>query len=183
VTARRNPGASAPVPIVKTATNEETTPPQRRVDLGMDELAARTTVDAHAQTTVTTPVRRLARARITSTPAGDVAHVQYTNPYRTPADARPDAGAFLSIGHLNDLPWYRADQPPARHDCWRQSWHTDTDGYLWLERCPCGGLRTYREGQPTTLWWVARNSRATGRVLSPSIIRRACTWLRQKGRP
>lgn len=167
--------SSVSIPIVKTATNEETTPQQRRVDLGMDELAAHTTADARAQTPVTTPVRRLARVRITATPAGDVAHVRYANPYR---EAERRAG----VVHLDGLPWYLADLPAAAHDCWRQSWHTD-DNRLWLERCPCGGARAYRDGRPSTPWWFGRNSRATGRVLSSSIIRRACRWLRQKGRP
>lgn len=98
-------------------------------------------------------------------------------------EARRTADRNAGIGHLNDLPWYTAPIPPAAHDCWRQSWHTDVNGHLWLERCPCGGTRVYREGRPSTLWWVGRNSRATGRVLSPSIIRRACRWLRQGGRP
>jgi hypothetical protein len=163
---------------VKTATNEETTPQRRRVGLGMDELAARTTADAHAQAPVTTPVRRLTRVRITPTSAGDVAHVRYANPYRTPGDAHREAEDRAGVGHLGGLPWYRAELPPAVHDCWRQSWHTDAAG-LWLERCPCGGART--PAKPDAQWF-GRNTRGTGRVLSPSIIRRACTWLRREGR-
>lgn len=154
-------------------------PATRRVDLVMDELAARTSADAHAQAPVTTPVRRLARVRIEKTSTGEIAHAQSSNPYRTSQEARQHAG----IGHLDGLPWYRAALPPAAHDCWRQTWHTDPAGHLEFERCPCGGARAYRDGQPAAPRWFGRNTRATGRVLSPSIIRRACRWLRQKGRP
>lgn len=172
------------IPIVKTATNEETTPQRRRVDLGMDEHAARTAADARAQVRVSTPIRRLARVRITSTPTGEVAHVQCDNhPYRTADDAHRAAERAAGVEHRDGLPWYRAELPPAAHDCWRQSWHADDTAGLWLERCPCGGARAYRNGRPSTPWWFGRNSRGTGRVLSPSIIRRACAWLRQKGRP
>lgn len=149
----------------------------------MDELAARTVADAHAQTPVATPVRRLARVRITTTPTGDVAHVPYTNPYRASGDAHPDTKPFLHVVHVDGLPWFSAPLPPAAHDCWRQSWHTNPDGTAWLERCPCGGARTYPDGQPAAPGWFGRSTRATGRVLSPSTIRRACRWLRQKGRP
>lgn len=176
---RRITGSSVSIPIVRIATDEETTPQPRRVDLGMDELAALTTADAATQTPVTTPVKRLARVRTAKTPAGEVAHVQSVNPYRTGDGAEP----HTAVEHLDGLPWYTASIPPARHDCWRQSWHLNEAGHLWLERCPCGGIRTYRDGRPSTPWWCGRNTRATGRVLSPSIIRRACRWLRQKGRP
>lgn len=176
---RRILRSSVSLPIVRIATDEETTPHQRRVDLGMDELAARVLADAAAQAPVTVPVRRLARVRTEKTPAGDVARVQWVNPYRTDDGAERHA----AVDHLDDLPWYRAPIPPAAHDCWRQSWHLDEVGNLWLERCPCGATRTYREGRPVTPWWCGRNIRATGRALSPSIIRRACRWLRQKGRP
>jgi hypothetical protein len=149
----------------------------------MDEFAARTTADARAQAPVSTPVRRLARVRITSTPTGEVAHVQCDNhPYRTADSGHRDAEHRAGIGHLGGLPWYRAELPPTVHDCWRQSWHADVNG-LWLERCPCGGARSYRDGRPATPRWFGRNSRSTGCVLSPSTIRRACRWLRQKGRP
>jgi len=149
----------------------------------MDEYAARTPADAHAQTPVTTPVRRLARVRITSIPNSDAARVPYTNPYRAAGDARRDTRPFPSVAHLDNLPWYSAPLPPAHHDCWRQTWHANPDGTVWLERCPCGGARTYHDGQLATPCWFGRNTRATGRVLSPSIIRRASTWLRRKDRP
>lgn len=74
------------------------------------------------------------------------------------------------IGHLDDIPWYSAAIPPAGHDCWPQSQHANADGVLWLERCPCGGARVHHLTAGT---WFDHNSRATGRVLSPSVIRLA----------
>ncbi|MFJ5984330.1 hypothetical protein [Lentzea sp. NPDC092896] len=75
-----------------------------------------------------------------------------------------------SVAHLEDVPWYSAPIPPAGHECWRQSWHTNENGLLWLERCPCGGARVLH---PTAGSWFGHNTRATGRALSPSVIRLA----------
>ena len=87
------------------------------------------------------------------------------------------------IGHLDGLPWYRAELPAPEHACTRQSWQTDTVGHLWLERCACGGARTHHPANPDPQWF-GRNSRVTGRVLSPTVIRRALLrWLHKKGRP
>lgn len=74
------------------------------------------------------------------------------------------------ITHLDGLPWYRAAIPPTAHDCWPQSQHRDPDGVLWLDRCPCGGARVHH---PTAGDWFGRDTRASGRVLSPTLIRLA----------
>ncbi len=74
------------------------------------------------------------------------------------------------IVHLDGVPWYTAPIPPAGHDCWPQSRHTNDNGVLWLERCPCGAARVHH---PTAGAWFGRDTRATGRVLSPSVIRLA----------
>ena len=179
---RRSPGLSSSLLIVRTATNEETTPLRRRVDLGMDELAARTSADTRAQAPIGIPVRRIARARITTPPASDVAHVRWTNPYRASDEANCGVEQRAATQHLDGLPWYRAPLPEPEHACWRQSWQTEA-GRLWLERCPCGGARTHHQFTSDPVWF-GRNSRATGRVLSPSVIRRALLrLLHKKGRP
>lgn len=74
------------------------------------------------------------------------------------------------IVHLDDAPWYSAPIPPAGHECWPQSRHTNDVGVLWLERCPCGAARVHH---PTVGAWFGRDSRATGRVLSSSMVRLA----------
>lgn len=74
------------------------------------------------------------------------------------------------IVHLDDAPWYSVPIPPAGHECWPQSQHLNDVGVLWLERCPCGAARVH---QPTAGAWFGRDSRATGRVLSSSMIRLA----------
>jgi hypothetical protein len=75
-----------------------------------------------------------------------------------------------SITHLDGIPWYRAPLPAAVHECWPQSWHTNSDGVLWLDRCPCGAARVHH---PAAGGWIACDTRATGRTLSPSVIRLA----------
>lgn len=75
-----------------------------------------------------------------------------------------------SITHLDGVPWYLAPIPPAVHECWPQSQHANADGVLWLDRCPCGAARIHH---PAASAWLERDSRATGRVLSPTVIRLA----------
>lgn len=74
------------------------------------------------------------------------------------------------ITHLDGVPWYTAPIPPTGHDCWPQTQHHNADGLLWLDRCPCGAARVQH---PTIGAWFGRDTRATGRVLSPSVIRLA----------
>jgi hypothetical protein len=88
------------------------------------------------------------------------------DPSMTTTETRHPAG----VTHLDGVPWYTAPIPPAGHDCWPQSRHHNDDGVLWLERCPCGAARVHH---PTAGGWIDRGSRATGRVLSPSVIRLA----------
>jgi hypothetical protein len=68
------------------------------------------------------------------------------------------------VTHLDGTPWHSTPLPTADHTCWPHTSHTDPNGTVWLDRCPCGAARTTSD-------WFHRNSRATGRVLSPSVIR------------
>lgn len=100
-------------------------------------------------------------------------HGHGVHPATRRVDLRMDTiGTWRPAGvtHLDGVPWYTAPIPPAGHDCWPQSQHHTADGLLWLERCPCGAARVHH---PTAGDWFGRDTRATGRVLSPSVIRLA----------
>ncbi len=100
-------------------------------------------------------------------------HGQGVHPATRRVDLRMAAiGTWRPAGivHLDGVPWYAAPIPLAGHECRPQSQHRNADGLLWLERCPCGAARVHH---PTAGAWFGRDTRATGRVLAPSVIRRA----------
>jgi hypothetical protein len=76
-----------------------------------------------------------------------------------------------AVYHRDGTPWRNLPTPPPQHTCWAQTSHLDHDGAVWLQRCPCGAARTHAG-------WFHANSRATGRVLSPTILWIATRHLR-----
>lgn len=111
--------------------------------------------------------------RNTRAPYRGRCHGQGVHPATRRVDSRMatiETRCLAGVTHLGGVPWYTSPIPSDGHSCWPQSQHRNQDGVLWLERCPCGAARVH---YPIASDWFGHNTRATGRALSPSVIRLA----------
>lgn len=85
----------------------------------------------------------------------------WSQPQIRPDDYEPMPGTLTfqgapvpagSVVHLHRVPWYQAEVPPARHECWPQT-IVRVQGYLEERVCACGARRA---GDGV---WSERNSR------------------------
>lgn len=74
----------------------------------------------------------------------------------TPPGAERLLGA-VTIQHLNGVEWWEAPRPHHWHRCKAQTRGTTSSG-LNVERCPCGGVCIWRDGEDKRFWFE-RNKR------------------------